>query len=606
MSFLYPLFLLGGLAVALPVVFHLIRRQSRDRVDFSAVQFLQPSPPTLTRKSRLQHLWLLILRCLILLLLALAFSRPFLRSVVPDQAPGAESVYHLYLVDVSASMGREGALEEAREILSRRLAEAGAAASGAVYSFDTRLRSLISFEEWRAAAPSGGLAGLVPDLEATHRGTRLGSALTSAMELLENASQREEEVPEDIEWQIHVISDMQAGANLEGLQGLEWPGHCWVRFHPVEVEGETNVGIHVLPASELASGLSEQEAYRIRISSSGASRRETFGYGWAGQEERQSLYLPPGQSRILHLAPGPGSGSLIEVDGDDHGFDNAVWQIPVRARESLVLYLGEDGEEDPDGPLFYLRKAFQQTRHHVVSVESRPAGPPLDPALLEQARLVVVADAPSPGTARQLADAARGGAVLLLALHRDGMDAALPALSGFPGLGLLPDRPRDYALLGEIDFGHPLFSGFADPRYSNFAKIRFWNHRLVDLQDEGRFSVAARFDSGHPAILDLLLDQGRLVVACFGWQRGESNFALSTKFVPFLYSLLDMGLGAGEIRSQYLVGQEVDVSLAGGPGADPRPGGVGLPGGPWAGLLRDGRSGDLRPGVGGGLHLPSR
>ena len=50
MNFLAPLFLLGGLAVAMPVIFHLIRRTTRERKAFSSLMFLIPSPPRLTRE----------------------------------------------------------------------------------------------------------------------------------------------------------------------------------------------------------------------------------------------------------------------------------------------------------------------------------------------------------------------------------------------------------------------------------------------------------------------------------------------------------------------------------------------------------------------------
>jgi len=80
MSFLAPLFLLGAAAIALPVIFHLIRRTTRERTPFSSLMFLNPSPPRLTRRSRLEHLLLLALRCLVLLLLAAGFARPFFRK----------------------------------------------------------------------------------------------------------------------------------------------------------------------------------------------------------------------------------------------------------------------------------------------------------------------------------------------------------------------------------------------------------------------------------------------------------------------------------------------------------------------------------------------
>ena len=60
MSFLTPLYILGVLAVAAPIVFHLIRRTPKGEVPFSSLMFLSPTPPRLTRRSRLDH-WLLLL-----------------------------------------------------------------------------------------------------------------------------------------------------------------------------------------------------------------------------------------------------------------------------------------------------------------------------------------------------------------------------------------------------------------------------------------------------------------------------------------------------------------------------------------------------------------
>ena len=53
MSLLTPLYVLGLLAVSLPVMFHLIRRMPRGEFPFSSLMFLSPSPPRLTRRSRL-------------------------------------------------------------------------------------------------------------------------------------------------------------------------------------------------------------------------------------------------------------------------------------------------------------------------------------------------------------------------------------------------------------------------------------------------------------------------------------------------------------------------------------------------------------------------
>ena len=81
MSLLAPLYALGALAISLPLIFHLIQRRPQGEMSFSSLMFLSPTPPRLTRRSRLDNLLLLFLRGLALLLLSLAFARPFLRAV---------------------------------------------------------------------------------------------------------------------------------------------------------------------------------------------------------------------------------------------------------------------------------------------------------------------------------------------------------------------------------------------------------------------------------------------------------------------------------------------------------------------------------------------
>lgn len=84
MGFLTPLYIAGLAALALPLLFHLIRRIPRGEVPFSSLMFLTPTPPRITRRSRLDQLVLLALRALALALVALAFSRPFFFSRCGD------------------------------------------------------------------------------------------------------------------------------------------------------------------------------------------------------------------------------------------------------------------------------------------------------------------------------------------------------------------------------------------------------------------------------------------------------------------------------------------------------------------------------------------
>src|SRR5437762_2488520 len=143
MSFLAPLFLFGALAVALPVVFHLIRRTSKEKMTFSSLMFLQPTPPRVTRRNRLENIFLLILRCLVLGFLALGFARPFFQKpMVPDPQSGAARKIAL-LVDTSASMRRQNtwtlALAKAEEVLNKT----EPADQLAVFTFDQQTHAVV-------------------------------------------------------------------------------------------------------------------------------------------------------------------------------------------------------------------------------------------------------------------------------------------------------------------------------------------------------------------------------------------------------------------------------------------------------------------------------
>src|SRR2546425_2315960 len=80
MSFLNPLLLFGGLAIASPIIIHLLAKKQIKRVVWAAMRFLKVTVDRNKRKMNLEDLLLLALRCLLLALLALALARPAIRE----------------------------------------------------------------------------------------------------------------------------------------------------------------------------------------------------------------------------------------------------------------------------------------------------------------------------------------------------------------------------------------------------------------------------------------------------------------------------------------------------------------------------------------------
>src|SRR5208337_1726639 len=148
MNFLSPWFLVGALAVAGPVLFHLIRRSARERMPFSSLLFLRPTPPRATRRRKLEHIALLLLRCLGVLLLATGFARPFFPKDDASPPPAGEGRQTVVLLDTSASMRREGLWPKARAVARQYIEKASLADRVAVLTFDRQPRTLVSFAEW--------------------------------------------------------------------------------------------------------------------------------------------------------------------------------------------------------------------------------------------------------------------------------------------------------------------------------------------------------------------------------------------------------------------------------------------------------------------------
>lgn len=107
MSFLFPSFLWGLLALAVPIAIHLFNFRRTRRVYFTNVALLQ-TVQTTTRSFRRLRDWLILLaRCLFLAALVAAFAQPFIpsKSSLGLSRQGATSLY----VDNSFSMQNEEA-----------------------------------------------------------------------------------------------------------------------------------------------------------------------------------------------------------------------------------------------------------------------------------------------------------------------------------------------------------------------------------------------------------------------------------------------------------------------------------------------------------------
>lgn len=585
MSFLYPLFLAGVAAIGLPILAHMIRSKTRKRMAFSSLMFVPVTLPRFRNRSRIEHLLLLILRCVVLLLVVLAFSRPFFpRPVGETRARPAKRI--AVLIDTSASMRRSGLWTQAVGHVRSVLQQAGPADRLCVMSFDRDTRTVMGFEQWQELEPARRVAVTAEHVSRLSPGwasTNLGNALVAAAEAIEEDEVNDSRPQGLPTRQVVLISDLQTGASLEALHTYQWPKGTQLIVKLVKCPGTTNAAMELMADQSGFGAADSGDGLGVRITNSSDAATQRFQLSWARQtpenaaSESGSVYVPPGRSVVVR-APRRKENSTADrlvLTGDDHDFDNYLYVAPPLRQHVNVLYIGPDEPNDSEGMLYYVRKAFAAAGPLQPLVVWRPADRAVAPADIDAADFIIAAVSVPAENVASLRRYLQSGRTLLLVADSAGTVATLAELIGIDGLESDPADPDRYAMLGRIEFKHPLMAPFSEPRFGDFTRIHFWKYRRIDVAHCPGARVIAWFDNSDasqgrqedPAWLEIPVGRGLLLAWTCGWRPSDSDLALSSKFVPLFYSILEYSGVLKDRRLHYFVGDHVPVPRRMAPGS---------------------------------------
>ena len=124
MSFLYPLFLVAGLSLAIPVLIHLFNLRKYKTVLFPNTRFLRNIQLNSQKQSQVRYKLLLAARLLFLAALILAFAQPFFSSNVAKQGHKLQIIYLDNSYSMSAKKGARSMLDIAKEAARKQVQHA--------------------------------------------------------------------------------------------------------------------------------------------------------------------------------------------------------------------------------------------------------------------------------------------------------------------------------------------------------------------------------------------------------------------------------------------------------------------------------------------------
>ncbi len=522
--------------------------------------FLEKSPERLTRRTRIERWWLLALRCLALLALAMVFGRPYLKSTtLPSELP--DSSISVILVDRSASMQREDlstrALAEAEKAIKARKLEDEIA----VIFFDRESKLIAGFDEWKSIDGRSRAADFAKRAASSPCGwdvSRPGQALVEAADQISAKSTEKAYLNRDIV----LISDFKEGAEFASLNQFAWPEDVSVEYIQITPSSPGNFSLNLAARPEESRTAAEM-IHRVRIVNSAASNSDRFELEWKGNPASKITgVVPPGSSRVVKV-PASGdtanSGELI-LSGDAHPFDNTVFIAPPSPLPLPILFVSDEKDSDQVGsPGFYLKRALHPTASLEATLDSSDFSGFAEKS--EKASVIVFHGNWSVELASQARKAAESGKLVVALPSPATTSEALAALIDLPGLGLKESTADKYAMLASLDFEHPVLAPFARAQIRDFTKVRFWKHRQLTFPGgviPKDVTMLAEFDTKTPAWLTKPLGEGSVFVFLSGWEPQESQFALSSKFVPVLYSIFENAGYSAKSAPTFYVG-EIDV-----------------------------------------------
>lgn len=557
MAFLSPLFLIGSLAAAVPIVLHLLKREPENRVRFAAVHLLRRAPVEHSSRRRLRELLLLALRVAALLLLAFAFARPFFASNLATS--GATTVVAL---DTSSSMSAPGQFEKARQLAKQAIANAAVGSLVAVVTFADGAQV--------ASQPSGDKADASAAIDAAQPGaggTRFRAGLNAAVDLLRGRPGT-----------IVVVTDLQE-TGWDAGDRVTVPDSVTVEVADVgapppnlAVTAVRVVGDRVV-ATVRNTGPNPVSA-RLRLNLH-EGQDSTVATRLAGESV---VPVGSGQAATVNFTL-PSSGRWASVSVDDEtgvGADNSRFVVLDSRSRPTVLVIANSGDLARDG--FYLEQALVSAGadDRAWAVEGIAAG---ELAAWDQARLdahaaiVLTSTRALEHHGRDLITAylKKGGGMLVAASPDVDGDVLQEVLAG-PRLSIVsPGAAAPGARVTRTwvasDVRHPVLRAFGSARGA-LGLVQFQRVAVVRTED---CAVLARFTSSEPALVDCAAGEGHVLVIASDLDNRGNDFPLHATFVPFLHESVRYLTGGQQSTAEYFV---ADVPA----GIPPVPGVAAVPG----------------------------
>lgn len=559
MQFLNPIFLVGLLSAAIPLIIHLSRSRRTKKIRFSTTRFLTDQFLRSYRMSRLKELMLLAARMALCALFAMALAQPFLKSSGQTLIGGRQNRTVVLVVDNSASMAYR---ENDVTLLDRARTAAIEVVDG--LKEGDRASVVLAGRRHQVAGPEvlfdkptpeiGDVRQAIETLQVAELGTDLSQAVVRAEQIVQSGSS-------DSSREIYVLSDLQDSGWEMLDEDDPRPSGADVNMFFVSVRPKQAKNLAVTAVQYAASRPMVGIPFSIRPHIRNHSP-DTIGC-------EVELFIDGkkvGEQRIDTIQSGRWSVPTLHHTFDEGGWHSGYVQVADETLDAdnrryfafevldavkVVAVNGASSSVKRLDELFFLEAALRASASGkspiAVSVELPRTFASTD---LTGIPLVILANVESlaPQAVDELESFVDQGGSLLVFLG-DKVNASFynQTLTGTNRMhgGLLPgplsrvegnpSAEVHSANVGDIDGNHVVLASFADGDGGDLQSVTL--KALWDL-DAGDASVLMRTNTGAPLLVERQFGEGHVMLFASTCDRDWTNFPVRPAFLPWIYRLV--------------------------------------------------------------------
>ena len=570
MSFLNPIFLFALLTVAIPLLIYLLNLKKPKKVRFSTLAFFDSLKSTALKRIKIKRWLLLAIRCLAIVALVIAASRPFLPPEFGWASSNEPKVIGI-LFDNSPTMERVDRngpyFEQAQNLAAELLDFAG---NDDRITLNVTNGESLNLPLFSKRAATRHLA----DLTTVNSGNYLKERLLQMARRLDEASE-----PNKI---IYLITDAQE-SQFEQLLESDRELFEDVNLQVMKVgDAETsNIGYESVELEYGGRGDTGSLQLRTVVKNFGnqAASNKFVSLKIDGELiSQQTFKLEPADAREFTFEI-PVSGERIIpvellIEGDELSFDNryyAAIQLP-ETRDILVLSdPGTSGNRFQSYLKPMLEIASEESgRFNIVfdEAEDYPVSElyNYDAIILDGLRSI------PDFLSQSLVDHVQAGAGLLFLPAAEGSLSSYNRLLNFSGSGSFADVIGSYGSFEPVDRmappqdGHPIIDTIFEKDEDEAIRLNvpeiFYYYR-IDARERGTDFPILQTSTGHPLMIETRVGTGRMVYSAIGSDPGWSNFPIKPFFAPLYFRTIDyLVQGEGAQLNVHKLGEPFRKSLS--------------------------------------------